>query len=58
MEPAQKVERAMLEHAGLVEKKGQLDAQLVALMGTMSDNDKRRMLFALLNPPEDERKAS
>jgi len=55
MEPAQKVERAMLEHAGLVEKKGQLDAQLVALMGTMSDNDKRRMLFALLNPPEDER---
>lgn len=52
---AQKVERAMLEHAGLVEKKGQLDAQLVALMGTMSDNDKRRMLFALLNPSEDER---
>ncbi|EBW9751444.1 integrase [Salmonella enterica subsp. enterica serovar Kingston] len=53
MEPAQKVERAMLEHAGLVEKKGQLDAQLVALMGTMSDSDKRRMLFALLNPPEE-----
>lgn len=53
LEPAQKVERAMLEHAGLVEKKGQLDAQLVALMGTMSDSDKRRMLFALLNPPEE-----
>lgn len=51
MEPAQKIERAMLEHAGLVEKKGQLGA----LIGTMSDNDKRRMLFALLNPPEDER---
>lgn len=47
----------MLEHAGLVEKKGQLDAQQVALMDTMRDNDKRRMLFALLNPPEDERKA-
>ncbi|GAS70968.1 hypothetical protein [Citrobacter sp. wls714] len=40
-----------------MEKKDQLDAQLVALMGTMSDNDKRRMLFALLNPPEGERKA-
>lgn len=52
MEPAQKVERAILEHAGLVENTGRLDAQLLALMGTMSDDDKRRMLFALLNPPE------
>ncbi len=56
MEPAQKVERAILEHAGLVENTGRLDAQLLALMGTMSDDDKRRMLFALLNPPKDERK--
>ncbi|ECI6683317.1 DUF4102 domain-containing protein [Salmonella enterica subsp. enterica] len=53
MEPAQKVERAILEHAGLAENTGRLDAQLLALMGTMSDNDKRRMLFALLNPPEE-----
>lgn len=52
MEPAQKVERTILEHAGLVEKAGRLDAQLLALMGTMSDDDKRRMLFALLNPSE------
>lgn len=36
MEPAEKVERAILEHAGLMEKPGRLDAQLVALMGTIS----------------------
>lgn len=53
MEPAQRVERTILEHAGLVENTGRLDAQLLALMGTMSDDDKRRMLFALLNPPEE-----
>jgi integrase len=51
LEPAQKVERAILEHAGLVENTGRLDAQLLALMGTMNDDDKRRMLFTLLNPP-------
>lgn len=36
MEPAQKVERAILEHGGLVENTGRLDAQLLALMGTIS----------------------
>ncbi|ECF5917774.1 integrase family protein [Salmonella enterica subsp. salamae] len=49
MEPAQKVERAILEHAGLVEKAGGLDNQLLAVMGTMTDEEKRRMLFDILN---------
>ncbi|GAR36958.1 hypothetical protein NGUA10_00979 [Salmonella enterica] len=49
MEPAQKVERAILEHAGLVEKAGGLDNHLLAVMGTMTDEEKRRMLFDLLN---------
>lgn len=48
-EPARKVEHAILEHAGLVEKSGKLDAQLIAVMGAMTDEEKRRMLFDLLN---------
>lgn len=52
MEPAQKVERAILEHAGLVEKAGGLDNQLLAVMGTMTDEEKRRMLFDILNLQE------
>lgn len=49
MEPARKVERAILEHAGLVEKAGGLDNQLLAVMGTMTDEEKRRMLFDILS---------
>lgn len=48
-EPAKKIERAILEHAGLVEKAGNLDAQLLAVMGAMTDEEKRRMLFAIMN---------
>lgn len=49
MEPARKVERAILEHAGLVEKSGNLDAQLLAVMGAMSDKEKRELLFSVLS---------
>lgn len=48
-EPAQRIERAILEHAGLIEKAGGLDSQLLAVMGVMTDEEKRRMLFDLLN---------
>lgn len=57
MEPAQKVERAVLEHAGLVEKSGGLDAQLLAVMGAMTDEEKRRMLFEFLNINNQSKKA-
>lgn len=56
-EPAKKIERAILEHAGLVEKAGGLDNQLLAVMGTMTDEDKRRMLFEILNINNQEKKA-
>ncbi|EDT2769704.1 tyrosine-type recombinase/integrase [Salmonella enterica subsp. enterica] len=49
MGPAQKVERAILEHAGFVEKSGGLDTQLLAAMGTMTDEEKRKILFDILN---------
>ncbi|THD43671.1 DUF4102 domain-containing protein [Enterobacteriaceae bacterium ML5] len=48
-EPAKRIEQAILEHAGRMEKAGSLDAQLVAVMGAMKDHDKRRILFEILN---------
>lgn len=56
-EPAKKIERAILEHAGRIEKTVNLDAQLLAVMGVMSDEDKRSILFSLLNPQPGEKKA-
>lgn len=56
-EPAAKIERAILEHAGLVEKATGIDNQLLAVMGTMTDEDKRRMLFDILNLQHHEKKA-
>lgn len=56
-EPAKKIERAILEHAGLVEKAGGLDSQLLAVMGAMTDEEKRRMLFDILNLQSNEKKA-
>lgn len=56
-EPAKKIEQAILEHAGVVEKSGNLDRQLLAVMGAMSDEDKRMMLFSLLNSPSGEKQA-
>ncbi|VEI21326.1 Site-specific recombinase XerD [Serratia plymuthica] len=53
-DPARRVERAILEHSGRIEKAGGLDNQLLAVMGTMTDEDKRRMLFTLLNASNDE----
>lgn len=57
LEPAKKVEHAILEHAGRIEKTSGLDAQLQALMGAMSDEDKRRVLFGILNGAIEEKKA-
>lgn len=56
-EPAKKIERAILEHAGLVEKATGIDNQLLAVMGTMTDEEKRRMLFDILNLQSNEKKA-
>ncbi|MCT7653978.1 hypothetical protein MBH78_02690 [Oceanimonas sp. NS1] len=47
-EPAERIERAMLEHAGLAQKPdAALDSQLVALVEGMPEKDKRRLLFEL-----------
>ncbi|WP_417642198.1 tyrosine-type recombinase/integrase [Enterobacter kobei] len=50
LEPATRIERAILEHAGLVESKKAIDAQLLSALGNLTDEDKRRLIFDLLNP--------
>lgn len=55
-EPAKRIEQAILGHAGLIAKAGNLEAQLIAVMGSMNDEEKRRMLFSLLNDADREGK--
>lgn len=48
LEPASRIERSILEHAGLVESKKSIDAQLLSVLESMSDDEKRRLLFRIL----------
>jgi len=48
-EPAAKIERAILEYAGLVERKSNLEAQLQSVMDELSESEKRKLLFMLSN---------
>ncbi len=45
--PAEKIERAILEYAGLVEKKSNIDMQLLTILDGLSDEEKRKILFNL-----------
>ena len=46
--PAERIERAFLEHAGLVEKiDSSLDKKLAALVGNLDEKGKRRLMFEL-----------
>ncbi|WP_113444696.1 tyrosine-type recombinase/integrase [Escherichia coli] len=49
LEPASRIERAILEHAGLVESKKSIDAQLLSALESMSDSEKRALLFSIVN---------
>lgn len=46
-EPARAVERAILEHAGMADKTPDLDAQLLAEIKTMTEDEKRRVLLLI-----------
>lgn len=48
-ESAESVERFLLEKAGLVESKRGIDTQLLSIMENLSDENKRKLLFDLLN---------
>ncbi|HDU1494800.1 integrase family protein [Klebsiella pneumoniae] len=47
MEPATRIERAILEHAGMVESKKSLDAKLMLALEGLSEEEKRRLIFDL-----------
>jgi integrase len=47
--PAKKIERAILEYAGLVEKASNIDAHLLAALSNMTDEEKRKILFNIDN---------
>lgn len=49
MEPASRIERAILEHAGLIQDKKSLDSQLLQVLNGLSDAEKRQMIFDMLN---------
>jgi len=52
-EHAEKVERYILEKAGLVESKKGLDAHLLAALGTLNDEEKRKLIFSILDVDKD-----
>ena len=47
MEPATRIEQAILEHAGMVESKKSLDAKLMLALEGLSEEEKRRLIFDL-----------
>lgn len=47
LEPATRIERAILEYSGIVESKKNLDAKLLLAMGELSDDEKRSLIFTI-----------
>ena len=47
--PAAKVEREVLESAGRIESSSNMDNKLMNLLGSLSDDEKRQMMFELLS---------
>lgn len=45
LEPATRIERAILEYAGMIESKKSLDAKLLLALDELSDSEKREILF-------------
>lgn len=49
LDPATRIERAILEYAGLMESKRLIDSHLLAMLEAMSDSEKRALLFSISN---------
>lgn len=49
LDPATRIERAILEYAGLMESKKLIDSHLLAMLEAMSDSEKRALLFSISN---------
>jgi integrase len=52
IEPATKVEQAILKHAGLIKAEQGVDTKLIELLGKASEADKRALIFQLSNTME------
>lgn len=48
-EPAKKIERSILEHAGIVNNKNDMDNNLISAISSLSDDEKRKLIFEILN---------
>lgn len=49
LEPATRIERMIMEHAGRVEGKKEIDAQLLSALEYLSDEEKRQLIFSVFN---------
>lgn len=49
MEPASRIERAILEYAGLIESKKDINTQLMSALANLSEEEKRKLIFAISN---------
>lgn len=47
MEPATRIERAILEHAGMIESKNSIDSRLLSVLENLNDEEKRKLIFQL-----------
>lgn len=47
MEPATRIERAILEHAGKIESKKSIDLRLFSVLERLNDEEKRKLIFQL-----------
>lgn len=52
LDPATSIERAILGYAGLIESKRGIDAQLMSVMESLSDAEKRKLIFTLTQNSE------
>lgn len=49
LEPATRIERAILEYSGMLESKKTLDSKLLQALDVLSDDEKRRLIFSISN---------
>ena len=47
MEPATRIERAILEHSGKIESKKSIDLRLFSVLESLNDEEKRKLIFQL-----------
>lgn len=49
LEPASRIERAILEHAGMSENIKDINTQLMAVLESLNEDQKRKLIFEISN---------